>query len=202
MSERSYDATTVPDVAGRAGIAPGTIYLHFASKQAMTSEHEVLAMSRSDKSDLRVKELGAEPVRCDLDTLEPGDIPECDAVVHCAAHVESWGTREMTWRINVEGTERTLNAARAAGAHRFLHMSTEAVLWRGQDLIGVSEDHPYPDRTPYLYSETKAEAERRVRAFNQNSGMETVMLRPRFVWGPGEHSNSRARPRLRATRST
>lgn len=37
MSERSYDATTVPDVAGRAGIAPGTIYLRFASKQAMVN---------------------------------------------------------------------------------------------------------------------------------------------------------------------
>jgi AcrR family transcriptional regulator len=37
MSERSYDATTVPDVAGRAGIAAGTIYLHFASKEAMVN---------------------------------------------------------------------------------------------------------------------------------------------------------------------
>lgn len=37
MSERSYDATTVPDVARRAGIASGTIYLHFASKQAMVN---------------------------------------------------------------------------------------------------------------------------------------------------------------------
>ena len=37
MSERSYDATTVPGVAGRAGIATGTIYLHFASKEAMVN---------------------------------------------------------------------------------------------------------------------------------------------------------------------
>lgn len=37
MSERSYDATTVPDVAGRAGVAAGTIYLHFASKEAMVN---------------------------------------------------------------------------------------------------------------------------------------------------------------------
>jgi hypothetical protein len=169
-------------ITGASGFIGGAI------AQAMASDHQVLAMSRSDKSDLRVKELGAEPVRCDLNTLEPGDIPDCDAVVHCAAYVESWGTREMTWRINVEGTERTLNAARSAGARRFLHMSTEAVLWRGQDLIDVAEHHPYPDRTPYLYSETKAEAERRVRAFNQKGGMETVMLRPRFVWGPGDQT--------------
>jgi nucleoside-diphosphate-sugar epimerase len=169
-------------ITGASGFIGGAI------AEAMASDHEVFAMSRSDKSDLRVKELGATPVRCDLATLEPGDIPDCDAVIHCAAFVESWGTREMTWKINVEGTKRTLNAARAAGARRFLHMSTEAVLWRGQDLVDVSEDHPYPDRTPYLYSETKAEAERLVRAANESGGMETVMLRPRFVWGPGDQT--------------
>ncbi|MFT5444759.1 MAG: nucleoside-diphosphate-sugar epimerase [Myxococcota bacterium] len=169
-------------ITGASGFIGGAI------AESMASDHEVFAMSRSDKSDLRVKELGATPVRCDLATLEPGDIPDCDAVVHCAAFVESWGTREMTWKINVEGTKRTLNAARAAGARRFLHMSTEAVLWRGQDLVDVSEDHPYPDRTPYLYSETKAEAERLVRAANESGGMETVMLRPRFVWGPGDQT--------------
>ncbi len=37
MSERSYDATTVPELARRAGVASGTIYLHFASKQALVN---------------------------------------------------------------------------------------------------------------------------------------------------------------------
>ena len=169
-------------ITGASGFIGGAI------AQAMASKHEVLAMSRSDKSDLRIRELGAQPVRCDLVTLKPGDIPDCDAVIHCAAYVESWGTRELTWQINVEGTERTLNAARAAGARRFLHMGTEAVLWRGQDLLDVSEDHPYPECTPYLYSETKAEAERLVLAANDNDGMATVVLRPRFVWGPGDQT--------------
>ncbi len=169
-------------ITGASGFIGGAI------AQAMASGHEVLAMSRSDKSDLQVRALGAEPVRCDLTTLEPGGIPDCDAVVHCAAFVEAWGTREMTWQINVEGTQRTLNAARSAGARRFLHMSTEAVLWNGQNLVDVSEDHPYPKSTPYLYSETKAEAERLVLAANQDGGMETVALRPRFVWGPGDQT--------------
>ena len=37
MSERSYQATTVPEVAARAGIASGTIYLHFSSKEALVN---------------------------------------------------------------------------------------------------------------------------------------------------------------------
>ncbi|MBE9540418.1 MAG: NAD-dependent epimerase/dehydratase family protein, partial [Proteobacteria bacterium] len=159
-----------------------------AIAKSLASEHEILAMSRSEKSDVPIWALGAEPVRCDLATLEPGDIPDCDAVIHCAAYVESWGTRELTWKINVEGTERTLKAARAAGAKRFLHMGTEAVLWKGQDLVDVDESYPYPESTPYLYSETKAEAERLVIAANESGGMETVVLRPRFVWGPGDQT--------------
>jgi nucleoside-diphosphate-sugar epimerase len=83
----------------------------------------------------------------------------------------------------------------AQGARRFLHMGTEAVLWKGQDLVDVSEDYPYPQSTPYLYSETKAEAERLVVAANQNSGMATVVLRPRFVWGPGDQTLA---PEIRA----
>jgi len=169
-------------ITGASGFIGGAI------AESLASEHEVLAMSRSEKSDARVRELGAQPVRCDLATLEPGDIPDCDAVIHCAAYVESWGTRELTWKINVEGTQRTLDAARAAGAKRFLHMGTEAVLWKGQDLVDVNEDYPYPESTPYLYSETKAEAERRVMAANENGAMETVVLRPRFVWGPGDQT--------------
>ena len=71
-------------ITGASGFIGGAI------AEAMASDHEVFAMSRSDKSDLRIKEWGATPVRCDLATLEPGNIPDCDAVVHCAAFVESW----------------------------------------------------------------------------------------------------------------
>ena len=37
MSDRSYQATTVPEVAARAGVAAGTIYLHFPSKEALAN---------------------------------------------------------------------------------------------------------------------------------------------------------------------
>jgi nucleoside-diphosphate-sugar epimerase len=168
-------------VTGATGFIGGAIV------GQLVPRHTLLAMSRSPSGDDAVRKLGAEPVRCDLLTLAPGQIPACDAVVHCAAWVEPWGTREDYWRANVEGTERVLHAAKAAGARRFVHMSTEAVLWRGQHLRDVDETHPYPAKTPYLYAETKAEAERRVVAAN-GPGFETLVLRPRFVWGPGDRT--------------
>ena len=168
-------------VTGASGFIGGAIVRQLAGR------HTLLAMSRSPAGDDAVRKLGTEPVRCDLLTLAPGQLPACDAVVHCAAWVEPWGTRADYWRANVEGTERVLTAAKAAGARRFVHMSTEAVLWRGQHLRDVDETHPYPTSTPYLYAETKAEAERRVVAANA-PGFETIVLRPRFVWGPGDRT--------------
>jgi nucleoside-diphosphate-sugar epimerase len=168
-------------VTGASGFIGGAI------ARRLAQDHEVVALSRSQASDAAIAALGAEPLRGDLESLEPGGIPVCDAVVHCAAYVNSWGSRADFVRGNVEGTDRVLAAARAAGARRFVHMSTEAVLWRGQPLLDVDESHPYPERTPFLYSETKAEAERRVRAA-ADTDFCTVALRPRFVWGPGDRT--------------
>jgi nucleoside-diphosphate-sugar epimerase len=47
-------------------------------------------------------------------------------------------------RLNVEGTKNMLAAARAAGAEKFVHVSSLGVLgaWREPRL--VDEDHPVP----------------------------------------------------------
>jgi nucleoside-diphosphate-sugar epimerase len=167
-------------VTGASGFIGGAI----ARKLAET--HEVFAMARSVKSAEKVRALGASPLRSDLDSLEPGDLPACDAIVHAAAWVAPWGRREDYWRANVEGTDRVIAAARAACAKRFVHISTEAVLWRGQHLRDIDESHPYPESTPLLYAETKGESERRVLAANEAGVFETIAVRPRMVWGPGD----------------
>lgn len=150
--------------------------------------HEVRAMARSDASARTVERYGAEAVRCALGAVEPAHIigddeAGCDAVVHCAAFVEEWGTREQFWTGNVEGTAQLLAAARDAGVRRFIFIGTEAALFDGHDLVGVDEETPYPARQRFLYSETKAEAERRVLAANA-PGFTTISIRPRLVWGP------------------
>lgn len=149
--------------------------------------HDVRALARSSSSEATVRGYGATPVRGDLTTLRAADLEGCDAVVHAAAFVEEWGTREQFWQANVEGTRRVLDAARAAGARRFVHVGTEAAIFDGHDLIDVDEDHPYPARQRFLYSETKAEAERLVLAAN-GGDLETISIRPRFVWGPRDTS--------------
>jgi len=142
------------------------------------------ALARSKGSADAVAATGAEAVQGDLDdaaALADG-MRGCDVVFHCAAYVEDWDPEGVAWGINVDGTQRVLDAARAAGVRRVVHCGTEAVLADGHAIVGADEDRPYPEHPVGVYPTTKGEAERRVRAANGN-GLETVVVRPRFVWG-------------------
>ncbi|MEA2405700.1 MAG: hypothetical protein QOE08_2347 [Thermoleophilaceae bacterium] len=150
---------------------------------------EVRALARSDASAEKVRALGAEAVRGDLDdrvALQAGADGR-DVVFHAAAHVGDWGTREEFERGNVVGTLNVIEASRAGGARRLVHVGTEAALMAGQPLVQVNEDAPLRPDSPALYPSTKAQAERLVRDAN-GSELETVVIRPRFVWGKGDTS--------------
>ena len=147
----------------------------------------VRALARSDGSAARVSELGAEPVRGDLEdraALEQG-AAGCEVAFHCAAKVDDWGDPEEFERLNVVGTQNTIDGCVAAGVRRLVHVGTEAALTDGQALVRVDEDAPLRPDSPILYSASKARAEQRVRAAN-GDGIETVVVRPRLVWGRGD----------------
>jgi nucleoside-diphosphate-sugar epimerase len=167
-------------VTGASGFVGGA-----ATSALGLAGHVVRAMSRAPRSDPGIAERGATPVRCDLENVTAEHIGDAEAVVHCAAFVEQWGPREAWKRFNVDGTARMLAAAREAGVKRFIHIGTEAALLHGQHLRGVDETYPLAPRSPYPYSATKAQAEQLVRDANA-PGFETIVLRPRFIWGPGD----------------
>ena len=143
---------------------------------------EVRALARSERSAESVRELGAEPVTGDLDDLR---IEGCEVTFHAAAKVEEWGDPDDFERVNVRGTQNVVDACRAGGVRRLVHVGTEAALMAGQPLVNVDENAPLRPDSPALYSSTKAKAEQVVRAANGN-GLETVVVRPRFVWGRGD----------------
>lgn len=167
-------------VTGASGFVGGA-----ASKKLVAAGHDVRAMSRSEKSDAAIRALSATPVRCDLENVSAANIGDAEAIIHCAAFVEQWGPRDAWRKFNVEGTRAVLAAAREAGAGRFIHISTESVLWRGQHLRGVDERYPRARNSPYPYSWTKARAEELVEQAKAPA-FQTIILRPRFIWGPGD----------------
>jgi nucleoside-diphosphate-sugar epimerase len=168
-------------VTGGSGFIGGRLIERLVSEGV-----RVRALVRSERSAEKVRALGAEPVAGDLDdagALVAG-ARGCEVAFHAAAHVEDWGDPKDFHRINVLGTRRVIGAARQAGVRRVVHVGTEAALMEGQPLIAVDETEPLRPASAALYSRTKALAE--IEVITAPPGIETVVVRPRFVWGRGD----------------
>jgi nucleoside-diphosphate-sugar epimerase len=169
-------------VTGGSGFVGGALIRRLVSDGA-----SVRALVRSEASARKVAALGAEPVRGDLD--DAGSINAgasgCELAFHAAAAVLEWGPHEAFVRGNIDGTRNVLAGCRAAGVHRLVHVGTEAALLAGEPLQGVDEAAPLRPDSKASYASTKAQAEQIVRAANA-AGFETVVVRPRLVWGPGD----------------
>lgn len=147
----------------------------------------VRALARSDVSAGVVADRGAEAVRGDLaDVAAMADGARgCDVAFHAAAQLGDWGAPEDFERGNVEGSANVVEACRRAGVRRMVHVGTEAAVLAGQPLVGADETVPLRPDSPALYSASKARAEALVLAAD-GDGLETVVVRPRFVWGRGD----------------
>ena len=177
--------TAIPKTAfvtGGSGFIGGVLI-----RRLVAGGCEVKALARSDRSAEAVAELGADPVRGDLDHLASmtAGADGCETAFHLAAVVAQWGDPEEFRRGNVDGTRNALEACAGAGVRRFVHCGTEAAILAGEPLVNADETAPLRPDSPALYSSTKAQAERLVRDASRD-GFETVVLRPRLVWGVGD----------------
>ena len=174
-------------VTGGSGFRGKRISAEGAARGAVVG-----GLARSVASAIAVRAAGAEPVRGDLDDVAAMTAgmkePPCDVVFHAAAHVKQHGKLAEFLRANVQGTENVLAAARAAGVRRFVHVGTEAVLADGKPIVRADESTPYPERPAGPYPISKGLAERAVLAANRFGELETVVIRPRFIWGKGDTS--------------
>jgi nucleoside-diphosphate-sugar epimerase len=91
-------------------------------------------------------------------------IAGCDGVVHLAAATGKHSLADYM-RINRNGTEVLVHAARRANVKRFLHVSTIAVR--------------FSDESRYYYAQSKQKAESLVR----DSGMRWTIVRPTMIFG-------------------
>ena len=108
-----------------------------------------------------------------------------DAVVHVAAKAGHWGSFDDYFDANVAGTDNLIAACRYHGVPRLVHTSSPSVVHAGGDLEGVDESAPYATEFLAHYPRTKAVAEQKVLAANDEH-LATVALRPHLIWGPGD----------------
>jgi UDP-N-acetyl-alpha-D-quinovosamine dehydrogenase len=99
----------------------------------------------------------------------PAAVEGCDAVVHLANIAHTSARPADLHRVNVEGTIAQARAALAAGARRFVYLSS----------IKAAQ----PDDA---YGRAKAIAEQ---ALLQLAGLDAVVLRPPLVYGPRVRGN-------------
>jgi nucleoside-diphosphate-sugar epimerase len=169
-------------VTGGSGFVGGALIRRLAR-----DGWKVRALARSDSAVRAVADAGAEPVTGDLNdtrALREG-ATGAEVTFHAAAKVGDWGRPEEFERVTVQGTRDALAASREAGVRRFVHVGTEAALMAGQPLVNVDETAPLRPDSPAPYPWSKARAEQVVRDAN-GDGFETVVIRPRFVWGRGD----------------
>ena len=169
-------------ITGASGFVGGAI------AKKLKEKHEVFAMARSSNAVRKIKAVSVTPIMTSLNNVKTSDIDGIDLIIHAAAYVEAWGTRKQYWDINVEGTKQLVEVAKKVGVKKFIHISSEATLFYGQPMNDIDESYPYPKKTPYLYSETKAAAEKIVIKANQKGTLETIVIRPRMIWGPGDQT--------------
>ncbi|KZT66580.1 NAD(P)-binding protein [Daedalea quercina L-15889] len=118
-------------------------------------------------------------------------VDECNpsCIIHTAALIQG-APKDAMYRVNVEGTRRVIEAARAEWVQKLVYTSTASVVFDGRDQHGVDESAPYPQVPFDDYNGSKAIAERLVLAANEegDSGLKTCSLRVAGLFGPGDRS--------------
>lgn len=127
----------------------------------------------------------------DADTDWRAALSGVDAVVHLAARVHVMDDRAADplgefRRVNVDGAVRLAEAAIAAGVPRLVFVSSVKVNGEATDRNRPfrEDDRPAPED---CYGMSKREAEDALRALGAR--IETVIVRPPLVYGPGVKAN-------------
>lgn len=144
----------------------------------------VRVVGRGDYPELAA--MGAQCLRADLAAPDSGAalaeaMRGVEVVFHVAAKAGVWGHFDDFYRSNVTGTQRVVRAAERAGVPKLVYTSSPSVVFGDEDVAGIDEAAPYPERYLSHYNQTKALAERFVLA---RAELAVTAIRPPLVWGP------------------
>ena len=111
-----------------------------------------------------------------------------DEVYHLAGLPGMWVPRKADFHtVNFGGTEIVIETARKRGIKRFLHCSTESILFRASPtMIPVADDALLPDDMPGPYTRSKMLADRFAMQATA-SGYPVIIGCPTMPVGPHDH---------------
>lgn len=128
---------------------------------------------------------------------------DVDSVFHLAGLIAySRAQRSEMEKVNVQGTANILEACRANGVRRLLHLSSVVAV--GASFDGSSlldENSPFNLHELDLgYFETKFQAERLVREAVAEGWIDAVMINPSTIYGPGDAKKGSRGTQLKVAR--
>ena len=158
------------------------------ARRTAESGYQVRVLVRPTSDRKLLEGLDLEYVEGDLADPEslPAALRGIDMVVHAAAHIGDWGPADKYRAINVFALEHLLTAAEHEGRlRRWIQVSSLGV-YPARDHYGTDETVPPDMEGLDGYTRTKAEAEVRLRRHMDDCRLPAVIVRPGFVYGPGE----------------
>ncbi len=171
----------------RAFVTGGTGFLgRRVVRRLIERGDEVLALAREGSRSEELVAAGATVVVGDLGDVGSvlDKVAECDVVYHVGARVLSHGDWDEFFRVNVEATQRLMDAAWAGKVKRFVHVSSLGIFEIDRDGLTISDTADY-DRRPTLrgfYTRSKIDADR-LACSAARTGKNVVVLRPGLLFG-------------------
>jgi nucleoside-diphosphate-sugar epimerase len=164
-------------VTGATGFIGGRLIERLVREEGAS----VRALVRNFANAARIARFGIEMTPGDLSSAEVLEqaASGCDVVFHCAYGAQ--GTDAERRVVNVQGTERVLAAALAAGCRRVVHVSTMSVY--GDPQTGDIDETASRRYTGSAYGDSKIDAENTVLAYCDR-GLSVSIVQPTVVYGP------------------
>lgn len=106
-----------------------------------------------------------------------------DVMIHCAALSSPWGSERDFMQNNVVATENVIEACMEYGIRRLVHVSTPSLYFNFTDRFDIKETDALPKTFANRYAATKYLAEK---AVDNAQDIETITIRPRGIFGPGD----------------
>ena len=162
-------------------------------------QHLVSALVARDR---KVKVLDRRPPLCAIPGVEyvsgsvldsalvDDTLRDVDEVYHLAGLPGMWLPQKNDFHaVNFQGTEVVIAAARKRGTARFLHCSTESILFRPPSLKETSDERSLlpPQQMPGVYTRSKMLAEQSA-ARAAAAGFPLVIGTPTMPIGPHDHN--------------
>lgn len=150
-------------------------------KKLLNEKHTVVSISRSFYPEL--EKLNVSQIKKSLNDLTLDDLEGIEAVIHTAAIAGVWGKKEDYYKTNYEGTKHLVDLCLQKEIKYFVYTSSPSVVFGKDDIEGLDESIPYPEKFYTYYQETKKLAEEYVLSKASNDFL-CVSIRPHLIWGP------------------